>query len=537
MKERMTEPIERNNLSPEEEQSLTLGRAISNVEDAIYAVNGKNRTDLEGRVENFRGALAWVESQKSKAARIIVANTLVFQLATACSPRTISAEDIISTSAAITEQYIPPTEPENAVATAITIPTITPTTEPTAIPTAIPTEKPTEVPTPVRPGSGGMYSEAIWSAIESGYFEKQEKGWQTILNYYGNAKESDRPFFAQELGSTKANLVYKYFVDLKHPNDPSKVIVGLESGAIPGQESGSYKNAVAFPPIDFTKSKGLDVYFMESLPYEKDGHSIPTYLMPTFVTIDANEESVASGKMQERFINTTLANIDGELVRINSEGKVVAKIGVKPETQEAKWVRPLCTDYSNPENYTPITIEEIQDGTILYDENVQAKPFSESVVFPDSYKFEEGRIGDAVIALDKEGKRYLDYFESAFFYKIENVVLNTSVGEQRPYVMTQQYYQKDNTPGFIKVLYTARISDPTNLIKYFAGSDQVVLPQYSIKNIHRDEAVISYRGNIFKSQESKSDVIKRYWIEYFTTGQIPKELSKIIFLTSSVTQK
>ncbi|MDZ4159930.1 MAG: hypothetical protein U1B80_09080 [Anaerolineaceae bacterium] len=46
---------------PQDEIILTLGRAISNVEDARHAVSGKDEVYLKGLAENWRGALAWTD--------------------------------------------------------------------------------------------------------------------------------------------------------------------------------------------------------------------------------------------------------------------------------------------------------------------------------------------------------------------------------------------------------------------------------------------------------------------------------------------
>ena len=92
---------------PQDDITLTLGRAISNVEDAKHAVSGNNRSFLEGQIENYRGASGWLANQTTKAARLLVLGSMVGQMATACAPRTATAQDMIAATTAITENYTP----------------------------------------------------------------------------------------------------------------------------------------------------------------------------------------------------------------------------------------------------------------------------------------------------------------------------------------------------------------------------------------------------------------------------------------------
>lgn len=118
---------------------LTLGRAISNAGEAKFAVSGKDRAFLEGQIENYKGALGWLTNQTAKAARLLVLGSMVSQMATACAPRTASAQDMIASTTAITESYTPPKPAAEFT------PTLTVSKEPTATATIEPTRTPTPI--------------------------------------------------------------------------------------------------------------------------------------------------------------------------------------------------------------------------------------------------------------------------------------------------------------------------------------------------------------------------------------------------------
>lgn len=250
------------------------------------------------------------------------------------------------------------------------IPFQTPTVEPGEEPTIAPTIEPTAGPSIVRPESGIktviQYTQEQLDAIQSGKFQEGEDIMSGWLDFW----LSGRPEPGEDLNFKTIPLTYIYLFDV---DTLDNVIVALESP--------DYPSIAILPPINFATSKGLHVEFATTPENASD---------PLFLTVVADEASVQNegdegiGGVQRRFINTTLANVNGELVRINNEGKVVAKIGVKPETQEARWVRAeLCTDYSNPDNYTVVTLDEIRSGQILFDEEIFAEPFPADVEFPN----------------------------------------------------------------------------------------------------------------------------------------------------------
>jgi hypothetical protein len=123
----------------QDDMILTLGRAISNAGEAKFAVSGKDRAFLEGQIENYKGALGWLTNQTAKAARLLVLGSMVSQMATACAPRTASAQDMIASTTAITESYTPPKPAAEFT------PTLTVSKEPTATATIEPTRTPTPI--------------------------------------------------------------------------------------------------------------------------------------------------------------------------------------------------------------------------------------------------------------------------------------------------------------------------------------------------------------------------------------------------------
>lgn len=421
---------------------LILGRAVSNMGDLVHTVEGGIRDYLEGLKENFEGALGWLETQKAKATRVALAGTLVGQLATACSPRTVDAKDILSLTPAETQEYIPePAETE-------VLPTLTVTPEPSLTPTT----KPTEAPTPERPEElkevssskdtswideySKNYSDELWAAITLGEFKEQEKAWgEMIQNFYGNAENA--PFFSQEPGSEKSSLVYVYLED---QNNPGSVIVALASP--------DYPNKFIFPPFDFSKSKGLDVKFLETLPNVEVGHLIPDELMPTFLTVQADETSVQAegeegiGGVQRRFIGTELKNIGGELVRIDSEGKVIAKIGVKQESLEARWVRPMM-EYSGPdwEKYPLVSLEDdIYNGAILYDYEVQTSFTPGERKFPTSWHKRSSEYGCTY---------WTDPIREAFDYLNDKYTITTRLGNGKLSIIEVQQVNMGDKQHFL----------------------------------------------------------------------------------------
>ena len=402
------------------------------------------------------------------------------------------------------------TEPPSSPPTSSPVPTITITPAPTIAPT--------EVPLFVRPESVDdsifKYTEEQLDAIHSGKYQEGEEvlvGW---LDFWRNSQvETGEPLNLEVMP-----LKYIYLFNIDNPENTQNVIVALESS--------DYPNTVILPPIDFEKSDGLSVYFKESLPYEESGHEVPSHLMPTFLTIDANEESVSTGKMQERFLNTTLTNKGGELVRIDAEGKVIAKIGVKKKTKEARWVRAeLCTDYSNPDNYTTVTIDEIRKGQILFDEEIHAKPFPLDTEFPARFELLVNQVSGSVRGYYANGEPTTKFYRNAFFYMLDEKqdgwILNA--------IISQQYLNKDGSWSFVKRTRSWNGENPEKWVEKLAP-DMAMLPTFFLpaealtqsgweyyREINNDDTIFSLDGNLQKLYE-----------EYTITGFIPDELTRYI---------
>lgn len=398
-------------------------------------------------------------------------------------------------------------------------PSQTPTVAPSEKPTIAPTIEPTAGPSIVRPESGIktviQYTQEQLDAIQSGKFQEGEDIMSGWLDFW----LSGRPEPGEDLNFKTLPLTYIYLFDV---DTLDNVIVALESP--------DYPNTIILPPIDFTKSKGLDVHFIKSLPYEKDGHSVPAHLMPTLLTDYANEESVESGKMQKRFLDTTFTNIDGSPARINQEGKVIAKIGVKPETQEARWVRAeLCTDYSNPENYTVVTLDEIRSGQILYDEEIFAEPFPEDVVFPARFELNVNKIDGNVFGYDANDEPTTKFYRNVFFYMLDETF---QYGDQTWYfpIVSQQYLNKDGSWSFIKrdrggwnkkdpEKYVSKVAPDMTMLPTFYMPDKAFPQSFweYYRKINNDDTFLSLGGNL-----------EKLYKEYTLTGFIPDKLTRYI---------
>ena len=396
---------------------------------------------------------------------------------------------------------------------------LTSTVESTRTPTAKPNEYHIEL---VRPSSNDTYPDSVWMAIESGFFENQEKGWQSIIDYYENAKESDRPLFAQEPGSETSTLIFKYILDIDNPDNTQNIIVALESS--------DYPNTAILPPIDFEKSDGLSVYFKESLPYEKSGHEVPSHLMPTFLTIDANEESVSTGKMQERFLGTTLVNKGGELVRIDSEGKVIAKIGVKQKTKEARWVRPMM-EYSGPdwEKYPLVTLDEIYNGQILYDYEVQTAFTPGERKFPTSWRKRSSDYGCTY---------WTDPLSEALDYMYDKYPITTRLDNGKLFIMEVQQVNMGDEQHFLH--YTNGVVGTPYLGVEFDKSQESMPGSYS------PPGTISYFGispsdlkkdSQFYAKGGELEKIMDDWL-IVNKGQVAKgDIDRVIMIASGATPR
>lgn len=196
------------------------------------------------------------------------------------------------------ESYIsstPTSEPEPLAPTPTQVVSITPTE---VAPTATPTSKPVEIPIPKRPEftstSKGLYTESQWKQILGGKFFNQEstlKNWTE--NYWGRAL--NRPFLP---GSN--DLTYKYMFDLE---DIDQAIVVIEAKGYP------FNGQIFYLPIK-------DSQFM-TIPPEAPvgGYSFPPGLGP---------KALSGGNY-----GLALANVDGQLVRVDAKGKVVETINMK----------------------------------------------------------------------------------------------------------------------------------------------------------------------------------------------------------------
>lgn len=438
---------------------------------------------------------------------LVIAGMLLLNLTTACSTNLSSPEPTITPSLTVTP-----------------IPSTTPTPEPTI--------EPTEAPSIVRPESVEdsifKYTQEQLDAIHSGVFQEGEDVLAGWLDYWLTGK----PETGEELNFKTMPLTYIYLFDADNLDN---MIVALESP--------DYPNTAIFPPIDFEKSKGLDVYFMESLPYEKEGHSIPPHLMPTFLTIDADQKSVDDLKMQARFLGTTLTNKGGKPVRIDKEGKVVAKIGVKQESLEARWVRAeLCTDYSNPENYTTVTIDEIRSGQILYDEEVQAEPFPESVEFPRLEK-DIGAEHATVWGYDKNGSPTTKYFKEEFFYYVKDQTFQFGGLESKMFIAVYKYLQSDRSNAFITrplvVKKDITAKELASLVKSYYGANQIELLEaypsaksFTPGSLNKYEEINGAPGFL-----DKGGLVDKATDNYINTGFFPKEISLLLIPGGAFTEK
>ena len=107
MLERM-EGIENGLPGEGQKTNLTFGRAISNLRDAEHSVNGKDREYLAGIRQNLEGFLGYISDRPLlKAVTVSAGAILLSQIAAGCASRTATAQDMIATTTAITENYEP----------------------------------------------------------------------------------------------------------------------------------------------------------------------------------------------------------------------------------------------------------------------------------------------------------------------------------------------------------------------------------------------------------------------------------------------
>jgi hypothetical protein len=192
------------------------------------------------------------------------------------------------------------------LATACTAPTPQPTA--TATPQPSPTHTPiptaTGIPAfhpPIRPdfkdGSGATYSSEQISLIKNDTFIDQEDNLKDWVAYWELAENA--PFYPK---STDLNFLYLF--DL---NNPEEAIVLLQAG-------GEYKGATFYLPINTETGE-----FREEAPPVPD--------KPYDIAEGDGPLRVSGGEE-----GLTLADVDGELVRVNEQGEVIQIIN-----KQGKW--------------------------------------------------------------------------------------------------------------------------------------------------------------------------------------------------------
>jgi hypothetical protein len=525
MVERMPEGSE-NKLTPEASQNdmtLILGRAISNVEDAKHAVNSKDRVYLEGLAENFRGALAW------KATRLVVTSSMVWGLAQGCSPRTATAQDIIAATTAVTENYTP-----------------TPTAE--FIPTLEVTKEPTKsadgnlIPVPeafANLGLGKITSIEKTDPSNPVFAEINKKAAEKFKVDGGNIK-----FAGLDLVREKGKSLYVLVVNKKD---------GKRYSVFSTDQDGFY-----IPP-----ALGEDMQFLPMMvidrpasgntnPQRLFGFDVDGALVNAPFVIDQITQGITFTDPGDSTSKTEVS------IETGGGGKVLAllinpmeSLGIgeptptATNTPEVVWELPkVCTDYKKVESEgNLVTLEDVTSGRMVEADKAAAKKLGKESFPPEAYaggnlKIVESKVGDSLIVknvffdhgtFENPDPTYNDYFDNPTkrpyrWISFNKVVIPWWGTNKGALIATQQWL---NPSG--KITYLHYVTSISNTIyskranKFTFEEMHFGFPQYDYKNSNKEFPQTFY-----------TDDVKNLLDKWVQTGEIPDELQKKILVPVSI---
>lgn len=197
-------------------------------------------------------------------------------------------------------------------------------------------------------------------------------------------------------------------------------------------------------------------------------------------------------------------------------------LGIKNRDDRPKeQVIRLNENYSNPEEYTEITVNDITDGRLLEQEMAAAEPFPDDAL-PMKYYRKDVGLYDSKLLIDDESfskiKKNFDKapFRNKYLYKIK--------GENKWYtILGQQIRNSDNSSSFIHLLIHHG-EEPYSWGGMNFGFQPLIVVPYQYFDPIAPKLFFSNDPHYYE-KNTETDKLITKWQE---TGVVPHELSRMI---------